>query len=271
MLVLGWMLAHWWLFAILFLVFAFKFTARLFGVVIIPNDGVGIVNKRWVLFGNHRTLPDGAIVALRGEAGLQADTLAPGVHFFFWPWQYSVSVQKFITIPEDKLGIVESRDGAPLSGGRVLGRRIECDSFQNARAFLQGGGERGPQTAIIPPGTYRINTGLFSIEMAPQLEIEDNTVGIVTNQEGAPPASRDMAGPDIAARNMYQHADTFVHNGGPKGLQEQVMLAGRYFVNPRFAVVEVKPMTEVPIAHVGVVIAYVGASGVDVTGDAFKH
>ncbi len=49
------------------------------------------------------------------------------------------------------------------------------------------------------------------------------------------------------------------------------MLAGRYFINPRFATVEMKPMTEVPIANVGVVIAYVGAEGVDQTGDAFKH
>jgi uncharacterized membrane protein YqiK len=30
-------------------------------------------------------------------------------------------------------------------------------------------------------------------------------------------------------------------------------------------------MTEVPIANVGVVIAYVGAEGIDVTGDSFKH
>ena len=30
-------------------------------------------------------------------------------------------------------------------------------------------------------------------------------------------------------------------------------------------------MTDVPIAHVGVVIAYVGKPGLDVTGDAFKH
>ena len=30
-------------------------------------------------------------------------------------------------------------------------------------------------------------------------------------------------------------------------------------------------MTEVPIANVGVVIAYVGDAGMDVTGDTFKH
>lgn len=30
-------------------------------------------------------------------------------------------------------------------------------------------------------------------------------------------------------------------------------------------------MTEVPIAHVGVVIAYVGKEGKDVSGEAFRH
>ena len=39
------------------------------------------------------------------------------------------------------------------------------------------------------------------------------------------------------------------------------MLAGRYFINPRFATVEIMEMTKVPIANVGVVIAYVGGEG----------
>ena len=46
------------------------------------------------------------------------------------------------------------------------------------------------------------------------------------------------------------------------------MLAGRYFVNPRFATVEIKETTIVPIANVGVVIAYIGREGKDVTGEA---
>jgi len=54
-------------------------------------------------------------------------------------------------------------------------------------------------------------------------------------------------------------------------VQEQVILAGRYFINPRFATVEIKETTIVPIANVGVVIAYIGREGQDVTGDAFKH
>jgi uncharacterized membrane protein YqiK len=70
---------------------------------------------------------------------------------------------------------------------------------------------------------------------------------------------------------MFQNPAAFVTNGGYKGLQEQVLLAGRYFINPRFATVETVDMADVPIAHVGVVIAYVGGEGKDVSGDAFRH
>jgi uncharacterized membrane protein YqiK len=50
-----------------------------------------------------------------------------------------------------------------------------------------------------------------------------------------------------------------------------VLLAGRYFLNPGFARLVVVDMFTVPIAHVGVVIAYIGREGSDVTGEAFKH
>ena len=70
---------------------------------------------------------------------------------------------------------------------------------------------------------------------------------------------------------MFQSPQVFVDGKGSKGLQEQVLLAGRYFINPSFATIELVDMTEVPIAHVGVVIAYVGKEGRDVSGDAFRH
>jgi len=262
---------YWWLILIPLALVAYQWVFRLFGVVIIPQDSVGVINKKFVLFGSHRSLPDGCIIALRGEAGIQADTLAPGIHFGYWPWQYEVNVEKFTTIPEDQIGIVESRDGKPLAAGRVLAKRVDCDSFQDARKFLTEGGERGPQITIIPPGTYRINRRVFEIDLKDVLEIEDNMVGVVTTREGKALATGDIAGREIVGHNMYQDAQAFIDGGGFKGLQEQVILAGRYFINPRFATVETKPMTEVPIANAGVVIAFVGDVGVDLTGDEFKH
>jgi uncharacterized membrane protein YqiK len=125
--------------------------------------------------------------------------------------------------------------------------------------------------AIIPPGTYRINTGLFQVGLADVLEIPSGQVGVVDTKEGKPLDEGEIAGPVIEGHNAFQDGQTFVDKGGCRGTQEQVMLAGRYYVNPRFATVAMVPMTEVPIAHVGVVIAYVGDEGTDVTGTEFKH
>ena len=153
--------SFWWVLVVVIFVAGYKLWLRLCGVIIIPQDSIGVVNKKFAILGKNTRLPDGTIIALNGEAGNQADTLAPGAHFWLWPWQYDVTIQKFITIREDYVGVVEARDGSPLKDGKVLAKRVECDAFQNARAFLTHGGERGPQITIIPPGTYRINTSIF--------------------------------------------------------------------------------------------------------------
>ncbi len=257
--------------AVFLLIVMYKLILRVFGVVIIPKDTIGIINKKFVLLGSNRTLPDGEVIALKGEAGIQADALPPGIHFWLFPWQYAINIQSFTTIEQGKIGVVEARGGKPLSGGRVLGKTVECDSFQSVRLFLENGGQRGPQIAIIPPGTYRINTAFFQLSTAAVLEIADNTVGIVTVKDGNALATGDIAGKEVVGHNLFQDGQAFIEAGGFKGLQEQVLLAGRYFINPLFATVETTKMTEVPIAHVGVVIAFVGNPGKDVTGDAFKH
>ena len=72
------------------LILCYRWILWLFGVVIVPDNGIGIVTKKFALFGAHRRLPDGRIIALNGEAGYQADTLPPGLHVGLWPWQYTV-------------------------------------------------------------------------------------------------------------------------------------------------------------------------------------
>ena len=316
----------------------------LFGVIIIPDDCLGTVTKKFVIVGSNRNLPDGQIIALEGEAGFQADTLSPGLHMGLWPWQYTIELIKFTVIPQGSVGVVQACDGKPLPSGRVIARDVDCNFFQDARAFLKGSGERGPQMKVIPPGTYRINPLLFTVELfdatdvpqgklgiveahdgnplpigrvvakgvncdsfqdakaffdgggerGPQakiippgnyrinpilfdvrlesvVDIPENKIGVVTTKEGAPLPTGEIAGGEIAGHNMFQDPDKFIANGGYKGLQEQVLLAGRYFLNPRFVTVEIVEMSTVPIANVGVVIAYVGKEGKDVTGETFKH
>ncbi len=89
-------LHYGWIVLVLLGLLLYKAVLRVvFGTVIVSKDQIGIVNKKWVLVGKHCTLPDGSIVALHGEAGLQADTLAPGIHFGLWAWQYAVSLAPF--------------------------------------------------------------------------------------------------------------------------------------------------------------------------------
>jgi uncharacterized membrane protein YqiK len=333
-----------WVVVLLLLVMSYKWVLWLFGVIIVPDDSIGVVTKKFVLLGSHKSLPPGRIIALNGEAGFQADTLAPGLHVALWPWQFNVDVVKFFTVPAGsvglveacdgqslssgriiakqvacdtfqdaraflenggergaqmgvippgtyrinpllfsvkvalavsvppgQIGVVEARDGKPLPSGHIIARQVDCDSFQDGNAFIAGGGERGPQMAVISPGTFRINTLLFDVQLANVIDIPENKVGIVTTREGKPLAAGEIAGPTVPDHAMFQNPDAFVRNGGCKGLQEQVLLGGRYFINPRFATTEIVDMVDVPIAHVGVVIAYVGKEGKDVTGDAFRH
>ena len=89
--------------------------------------------------------------------------LSSGVYFGKWIWQYSIDFQPFTVIPTGKIGLILAKDGAELETGRILGRKVECDSYQDAVAFLNNGGRKGRQTAIITPGSYRINTLLLKL------------------------------------------------------------------------------------------------------------
>jgi uncharacterized membrane protein YqiK len=249
----------------------YKFILRVFfGVVIVPEDRIGLVTKKFVLFGKQQ-LPEGRILATEGEAGFQAQTLPPGIYFAKWIWQYEITFQPFTIIPTGKLGLVLAKDGTELETGLILGRKVDCDSFQDAVAFFNNGGRKGRQTAIITPGSYRINTFLFEVEITDMTSIPDNAVGIVTTQEGKPLEEQQIAGRIVEGHNKFQDVDIFMEKGGYKGLQEQVILAGSYFLNPWFANVEMVKMTEIAIGHVGVVISYVGEEGQDLSGVEFKH
>lgn len=250
------------------------------GLIVIGEREVGIITKKF----SAKSLPAGGLIALEGEAGLQADTLPPGWHFGYFPWQFNVQKESVIIIPQDEIGLIIANDGAAIPPNRILGKVVECENFQNTRQFLLNGGEKGRQLAVLTTGTYRINTALFTVitsQNAPthgmkpeQLRvyaIKADRVGIVATLDGTPIEGGEIAGPVIAGHENFQNAQVFINGGGRRGLQEQVMLSGSWNLNPWFVQVEQVPMTEVPIGYVGVVISYVGASHVDVSGESFTH
>lgn len=262
----------WWLIPIVLSIIFYKFVLRVFfGMVIVPEDKIGLVTKKFVLFGTDKSLPDGRIIATKGEAGFQAQTLAPGLYWGMWIWQYSVDMTAFTIIPEGKIGLVLSKDGKEIPTGRILARKVDSDNFQDATAFLNNGGQKGRQSAFITTGSYRINTFLFEIVIADQIKIYENMVGIVTALDGDPIPQGQIAGKYVDGHNNFQDFDFFLEQGGNRGLQPQVMLAGSYYINSWAIQIEQNPMTDVPIGYVGVVISYIGEDGKDVTGETFKH
>jgi uncharacterized membrane protein YqiK len=264
--------SYWWIFLLAFSILFYKFVLRVFfGMVIVPEDKIGLVTKKFVLFGANKSLPDSRIIATKGEAGFQAQTLAPGLYWGMWIWQYKVDMTAFTIIPEGKIGLVLSKDGKEIPTGRILARKVVSDNFQDASAFLDNGGQKGRQTAFITTGSYRINTFLFEIVMADQIKIFENMIGIVTALDGEPIPIGQIAGTNVEGHNNFQDFDKFLEQGGNRGLQPQVMLAGSYYINSWAIQIEQNPMTDVQIGYVGVVISYIGEDGLDVTGEHFKH
>jgi uncharacterized membrane protein YqiK len=261
----------WMAIPLIALVF-YKFTLRVFfGMVIIPEDKIGLVTKKFVLFGANRSLPDGKIIALNGEPGFQADTLAPGLYWFYWVWQFSIEQSPLTIIPQGKIGLLSAKDGAQLPTGAILARHVECDNYQDTHAFLTNGGQRGKQVGYLNNGVYRINPFLFDLAMTDITYIEDGQVGVMTALDGVPLDQSAIAGKVIDSHNNFQDFDSFLLNNGQRGLQTQVVQAGNYSLNPWAVQVEKVAMTQIPIGHVGVVISYVGDEGVDTTGETFKH
>jgi uncharacterized membrane protein YqiK len=271
---------HWVLAGVALLIVFMIWAPLITGAVLISERQVGIVVKRWGGLG----LQPGRLIALAGEAGYQADTLAPGLHFGLWRWQFRIIKVPVTVVPQGEIALVLAADGAAIPAERILAKVVDSDNFQDARKFLVNGGEKGRQLGFLTGGTYRINSALFTVitshtaegnGMAPsQLEltrVNTDMVGIVTTLDGRPIEAGEIAGQTVAGHDNFQNAQAFLDSGGSRGLQEQVLLSGTWNLNPWFVQVEQVPMVHIPIGHIGVVISFVGKAHEDVSGIEFKH
>src|SRR5579859_6870065 len=274
------------------------------GVRYIRNDRIGIVEKRWSRKGSVRT----GLIALEGEAGFQPDILRGGVHWLT-PLQYRVHKMPLVTIAQGKIGYLFARDGHPLEPTQALASNLRARDFQDVRAFLSSGGQRGPQRQILREGTYAINLAQFIVITGEKVEYlpldddeeqvfkrmaaligdrqgfspivikgSDDLVGIVTVHDGpslpqgeliAPVVGDDAQDPNY--HNKFQDPERFLLSGGKRGRQLQVLVEGTYYVNRLFATVETIPKTIIEVGTVGVVVSYTGVIGTDLSGADYKH
>ncbi len=275
------------------------------GVQIIGSSQMGVVEKWWSRRGSLKN----QIIALNGEAGYQPDVLRAGVHFRS-PLLYRVHRYPLVTIPQGQIGYIFARDGLALRPDQTLAEVVECANFQDTRAFLGGGGQKGPQRAILREGTYAFNLaqfvvlteqGAFYHRMRDPSEAKtvdsmgehlrqvggftpivirdkDDLCGIVTVHDGPSLPTGDIIAPNVGDQaaapnfhNNFQDPTKFLLAGGYRGRQLQVLTEGTYFINRFFATVEPILKTIIPVGWAGVVISYVGPKGEDLSGDTYTH
>jgi uncharacterized membrane protein YqiK len=295
-------------------------------IVYVPNNRVGILERLWASKGSVTQ----GLMALHGEAGYVPDLLRGGFHLLF-PFQYRVHKADLVTVPQGEVGYVFARDGKPLEPGQSLAgnsslsaapREIQKsdlpatalhanpDDFENVRAFLAAGGQKGPQRKVLREGVYAINTAQFvvltrattyALELAPadvntidamraQIQARDgfhpvvindakDSIAIVTVHDGPGLPAGELIAPAVGAdrripatyHNSFQDADRFLAAGGFRGRQYQVLVDGTYYVNRLFASVEFVEKTLIPMGMVGVVVSYTGMRGADRSGMEYQH
>ena len=281
------------------------FLVLLSGVRYIPNDRVGVIEKRWSLKGSVKS----GFIALGGEAGYQPNLLRGGLHYLL-PVQYRVHKTGLVTIPQGKIGYVFARDGQALPGTQTLAGTASSSQFQDVRQFLANGGQRGPQRQILREGTYAINLAQFLVvtegklfyvtlsreeegvfqQMAHTIAERggftpviikgaDDMIGVVTVHDGRSLAQGQIIAPVVGDdpsdlrtyHNNFQDPEAFLAAGGSRGRQLQVLCEGTYNINRLFATIEMIQKTVVEVGNVGVVVSYTGLDGSDLSGTEYKH
>jgi uncharacterized membrane protein YqiK len=271
----------------------------------IGNSRVAVVEKLWSGKGSIAS----GLIALKGEAGFQPEILRGGLHFFT-PFQYRLHIHPLVTIPQGRIGYVFARDGRPLAADQALAANPGDTDFQNARAFLEAGGQKGPQRKVLREGAYAINLAQFVVVtrdrtfalaldreeaalLAQMTEViedregfeplvikdSDDQIGVVIVHDGPGLAAGEIIAPTVGAdpadpasfHNSFQDPEKFLAAGGCKGRQLQVLAEGTYYINRLFATVERIGKTVVEVGQVGVVVSYTGAAGIDTSGESYRH
>jgi len=274
-------------------------------LVYVPNNRVGILERLWAGKGS----VEHGIMALNGEAGYVPDLLRGGFHVLF-PFQYRVHKTNLVTVPQGEIGYVFARDGKPLEPGQSMAGNGSADDFEDVRAFLAAGGQKGPQRKVLREGVYAINAAQFVVltrastyalalaqsdgdtieAMRAQIEVRGgfhpvvindskDTIGVVIVHDGPGLPAGELIAPSVGQdrrlaatyHNNFQDADRFLAAGGYRGRQYQVLVDGTYYVNRLFASVEFVEKTIVPMGMVGVVVSFTGKHGEDRSGIEYQH
>ncbi|MCK8602997.1 SPFH domain-containing protein [Desulfoferrobacter suflitae] len=143
-------------------------------------------------------LPPGQILAQKGQKGVQEDVLGEGRHFLN-PFLYEHDIVPVTIIPAGKVGVVTSKVGNELPAGE----------------FLADPGQKGIWRKILGPGKYRMNPVGYRIDIIEAISIPIGYDGVITSLSGKQAAQGQFAAPD------------------QKGVRQDILQPGLYYINPR--------------------------------------
>jgi uncharacterized membrane protein YqiK len=187
---------------------------------------------------------------LCGERGRQRAILREGV--------YALNLALYVVITDDVVYRLDLGGQGELK--RLVSWQTELNQVMGFLPVVIGGPVEAPDP-FLPGKTVVVDS-----------------IGIVTVQDGpslppgeiiAPAVGTDRNDKDF--HNNYQDTEAFLRAGGRRGLQYVPLTDGTYFINRWFATVESIPKTVVPIGYVGVVVSYYGRTGLDLSGQGFRH
>lgn len=227
------------------------------GIHRVPPDQFGVVYRRYGYWHEEDRKFDK--IRVHGSPGCQAETLKADRVYVLPRPIYEVRNEPRIDVPHGKIGVVVAKDGARPPLTRTLGKHVECDDFQDGRAFLLNGGQRGRQPGVLPgDASYAINPELFEVITVDtikdgrydltdadleEMRILEGTTGVVIVYEGEAPDEGDRAlGRRVPGHQSFQLPSVFLDNQGQRGVQEETLSSGGiYRINPWFAQVELVP------------------------------
>jgi len=178
--------------------------------VIGPTE-IGLVTKRF----SFKDLKGHNPVALNGEAGHQAALLPAGWQFKFW-LLYSVRKFPWVQIPAGEIGVVIAQvgDSVPIGAKSAL-YKSAFGSFDDIAAFIGGGGQKGVQRTVLPPGgSYKIHPVGFLVITSQKvygLPVADEFIELERKHGNLNPSAFGLAPEQL--KLVQVRPKSFVENG----------------------------------------------------------
>lgn len=193
-------------------------------------------------------LPAGRIIGVGSQKGKKAETIGPGFHFVLGLNVLNdVEKESMITVNPGHYRTLSAKDGKTLPPGVTYapGFQNELLTYLDAETFLTtetpNVGFKGPQTTILPPGTWRVNTYLWQVsEDKVARDIAQGFVGVIKSNAQTPVnfgAAMTAAYPEnceAVAPPAGRSADALsspLMPVGCVGIWDEVLPPGKYYVN----------------------------------------